>query len=136
MDHKTRLGPAAVFFTLIVIVAVMLVILTTATAIADSAMAERFASVTRTRYDLEAMGEDFLCEAAEAGARLEKIEGVEKAEDGGYLYTAEQSGYRIEIKISEPDADGSYKIISRKIVRDWKTEDPMNSIWHGPGSNQ
>ena len=135
MEHKTRLGPAAVFFTLVVIVTVMLVILTTATAIADTAMAGRFAAVTKTRYELEARGESFLCEAGEPGGKLAGSEGVEKTEKG-YMYSSELGGYRIEIEISEPGADGSYEVISRKIIRDWKTEDPMDNIWQGPSANK
>lgn len=151
MDHNIRLGPAAIFLTIVAIVLVMLALLTTATSLADSAMAERFASVTHTRYKLEAEGERFLAEAAEAGGYgnadsaeagsgrserpLSELEGAEQTEKG-YMFISELDGYRIEIEITEPDENGNYEILSRKTVRIWETADPMNNIWQGSTANQ
>lgn len=131
MNHNIRLGPAAIFLTVVSIVLVMLSLLTAATSIADSAMAARFASVTQTRYRLEAEGEAFLAEAAEADEdALSGIEGTEKTE-AGYSFSSELNGYRIEIEITDPGRDGSYEILSRRTVRIWEVPDPVNSIWQG-----
>ena len=64
MTHKTRLGPIAVFLTIVTMVVTTLALLTIATSNADRVMAGRFANITQTRYELEADGEKFLAAAA------------------------------------------------------------------------
>ena len=63
MSHKIRLGPIAVFLAVITAVLATLAILTVSTARADAVLAERFAQVTKLRYELEAEGSRFLAEA-------------------------------------------------------------------------
>ena len=60
MDHKVRLGPIAIFLTVVAIILSTLSILSVATTNADMVLAERFAAVTKERYALEAKGERFL----------------------------------------------------------------------------
>ena len=54
MNHRTRLGPLAIFLAVVVMVITTMAVLTIATSNADRTMAKRFASVTQTRYQLEA----------------------------------------------------------------------------------
>ena len=58
--HKIRLGPIAIFLVVVAIILTTLATLTLATTNADKVMAERFASVTAVRYELEAQGQQFL----------------------------------------------------------------------------
>ena len=74
MVHKTRLGPIAVFLTIVAMVITTLALLTVATSNADRVMAGRFANITQTRYELEADGERFI--AAVAAGNAESMEGV------------------------------------------------------------
>ena len=134
MDHKIRLGPIAIFLTIVAIVLSTLAMLTAATAGADKAMAERFASVTSTRYQLEADGNTFLKEFDETiaqGGDPASLEGVESAQGGGYNYTVERDGYRLEVSLSPLDALGHYSITVWKIHKIWNSEDPMNNVWKG-----
>ena len=128
MDHKTRLGPIAVFLTIVAMVITTLALLTVATSNADRVMAGRFANITQTRYELEAGGERFL-----AGAAAGDVSGIVGAEgaDGEYSYTEEKDGYRIEVTVSGTDEDGSPIITKWKLSRIWQSSDPIDNIWQG-----
>lgn len=128
MTHKTRLGPLAIFLVIVTMVITTLAVLTVATSQADVTMARRFADITQIRYGLEAQGEEFLSYAAEGMAG--SMEGV-TATDGGYEYTAEDGGYRLEVAVAGPDAAGRYEVTKWKLTKIWNGEDPMNSIWPG-----
>ena len=117
MTHKTRLGPIAIFLTIVVMVITTLAVLTVATSNADRIMAGRFAGVTKVRYELEADGQRFLSEAAAGGTEL--------------TFEEEKDGYRIEVEITQPDADGNFEINRWKISKIWNGEDPINNIWPG-----
>lgn len=117
MAHKTRLGPIAIFLTIVVMVITTLAVLTVATSNADRIMAGRFAAVTQTRYELEADGQRFLSEAAGGGTEL--------------TFKEEKNGYRIEVEITRPDADGNFEINRWRISKIWNADDPINNIWPG-----
>ena len=68
MSHKIRLGPVAVFLSVVAVVLTTLAVLTIATSNADKVMAERFAKVTQIRYELENEGEKYLMAIDEAVA--------------------------------------------------------------------
>lgn len=140
MDHKTRLGPVAIFLTIVAMVITTLAVLTVATSNADRVMAGRFASITQTRYELEAGGERFL--AAAASGDITGIEGAQAgpiAEDEGaqadgntaYSYVSEKDGYRLEVEITEPDAAGNFEITKWKVSRIWNSKDLISDIWQG-----
>ena len=140
MDHKTRLGPVAIFLTIVAMVITTLAVLTVATSNADRVMAGRFASITQTRYELEAGGERFL--AAAASGDITGIEGAQAgqiAEDEGaqadgntaYSYVNEKDGYRLEVEITEPDAAGNFEITKWKVSRIWNSKDLIGDIWQG-----
>ena len=133
MRHRIRLGPAAVFLTVMVMVMTVLALLTVSTSSADLAMAQRFASVTQTRYALEADGQEFLADAAAAaagGEDISKIDGV-TAKNGSYLFEKESDGYRLQIEISQPDSSGSFELLSHRLSRIWDPDDPVKDIWQG-----
>ena len=125
MTHKTRLGPVAVFLTIVTMVVTTLALLTIATSNADRVMAGRFANITQIRYELEADGERFLADASAGDLSSAK------ASDGGYLFTEEKDGYRLEVRITEPDGSGGFDITRWKVNRIWQSADPINNIWQG-----
>lgn len=133
MNHKTRLGPVAIFLTVVAMVITTLALLTLATSNADRTMSGRFASVTQTRYRLEADGELFLSEAARGtgfgdGYASEKT--VNRTAEG-YEFYEELNGYSITVEISEPDSEGQIEVLSWKLSKLWNSEDPINDIWPG-----
>ena len=128
MTHKTRLGPLAIFLVIVTMVITTLAVLTVATSQADVTMARRFADITQIRYGLEAQGEEFLSHAAEGTAG--GMDGV-TATDGGYEYTAEDGGYRLEVAVAGPDDTGRYEVTKWKLTKIWNGDDPFNSLWPG-----
>ena len=134
MNHKIRLGPIAVFLAVVAVVLSTLAVLTTATTNADKVLAERFASVTHTKYELESKGERFLQaydEAFERGSQgLDVVLPTEPVEDG-FRTRIEQDGYVLEIVVSAPDDNGDYEIRKWQITKIWNADTPMNNIWLG-----
>lgn len=133
MSHKIRLGPIAIFLTIVTIVLATLAVLTTATTNADKVMAERHAKVTKARYELEAKGEGFLAsfdnQAAKGRIDAKKL-GAKKTKDG-YKKTISGEGYTLEIVLKEPDKKGGYEIAEWKLKKKWNEEDPYNKVWKG-----
>ncbi len=133
MNRKTRLGPVAIFLAVVVMVITTMAILTIATSNADRTMARRFASVTQTRYQLEADGERFLSEAANihaAGGDYAKAE-VIGTTDSGYRFYEELNGYSITVEITVPDENGRFDILLWKVSKLWNADDPLKDIWSG-----
>ena len=140
MSTKIRLGPVAVFLTVVSAVLATLAILTFSTARADEVLAKRFASVTQTRYALEADGNRFLAEldkAAQEGADLTDagiasgIPGAEALPEGeGVRYTSEREGYTLTVE-AVPDGSGGFRIGKWKITKEWTEEDPFDDLWLG-----
>ena len=124
MNHKIRLGPIAIFLVVVAIILTTLATLTLATTNADRIMAERFASVTAIRYELEAQGEQFLRDYDEAVA-------AGNAAGADRVTTIEQNGYTLEIEVSEPDANGNFEIVKWQLDKDWEADDPFHHIWKG-----
>ena len=129
MTHKTRLGPIAIFLVIVTMVITTLAVLTVATSNADMTMARRFADITQVRYELEAQAEEFLSNVGMPGAAAQ-MDGVTET-GNGYEYTAENEGYRLEVAVTGPDADGSYEVTKWKLTKIWNASDPMNSLWPG-----
>ena len=121
MKHRIRLGPIAVFLTVIAIVLVTLATLTVATARADDLLADRFARVTALRYELAAEGERFLAEA-DAGTLPE---GAYESEEGTWVCEKEKDGYRLSVEV-QPDTG---EVITFKISKIWTEEDPFEDLW-------
>lgn len=132
MNHKTRLGPIAIFLIVIAMVITTMGLLSLATSNADRMMAGRFASVTSTRYQLEADGERFIsdaCKAASEGSEPE--DGRVSRTENGYLFYEELNGYSITAEITAPDSEGRHEVVEWKISKLWDAEDPVNDIWPG-----
>ena len=133
MNHRTRLGPIAIFLAVVVMVITTMALLTLATSNADRTMALRFASVTQTRYQLEADGEKFISDAARAyaeGSAFDPGDNGKVTEDGLEFYE-EAEGYSITVRISEPDSGGRYEVLEWKVSKLWNSDDPVNNIWQG-----
>ena len=124
MNHKLRLGPIAIFLVVVAIILTTLATLTLATTNADKVMAERFAAVTANRYELEAEGQQFLRDFDEkaAGGTVTEQDRQTKIE---------RDSYTLEIRVSEPDANGDYKIEKWDLKKNWKADDPFTHIWKG-----
>ena len=133
MSHKIRLGPIAVFLTVIAVVLSTLAMLTAATSHADKVLAERFAYVTKIRYEIEAEGEQFVRdfdEASRAGAVDAALLGASETEEG-YEKTIEKEGYSLTVEVSAPDAKGDFEITKWKLSKNWNADDPLDDLWKG-----
>ena len=130
MNHRTRLGPLAIFLAVVVMVITTMAVLTIATSNADRTMAKRFASVTQTRYQLEADGERFISEAANAHASGGAYASAEVT-DRGYEFYEELNGYSITVAITVPDENGKYELLEWKVSKLWNADDPVKDIWNG-----
>ena len=124
MSHKIRLGPIAIFLVVVTIILTTLATLTLATTGADRVMAERFASVTAFRYELEAEGQQFLRD-------YDKQIAAGTPTDRSRTATFEKDGYTLTVTVSAPTADGSYQIETWDLKKDWKADDPLQHIWNG-----
>ena len=113
MNHKLRLGPIAIFLVVVAIILTTLATLTLATTNADKVMAERFAAVTANRYELEAEGQQFLRDFDEKAAAGTVTEQDRQTK-------IERDSYTLEIRVSEPDANGDYKIEKWDLKKNWK----------------
>ena len=133
MAHKLRLGPIAVFLTVVAIVLTTLATLTIATSRADAVLAERFATMTAIRYSLEKEGNEFLYEVTqklENGASLNSISDLNRTDDGMYEYKAEKDGYELKIRLA-PEGSDSFSIEEWKITKIWNEEELSQDIWLG-----
>lgn len=133
MSRKLRLGPVAIFLTVVAIVLATLAVLTQATSHADLVLAQRFANVTEIRYALEEEGQRYLMEvdeAVEAGDFSAESVGAETLDSGNISRVIEKDGYTLTIEITKP-ARGKYEIKEWKISREWTEEDPFDNIWQG-----
>ena len=122
MNHRIRLGPIAIFLVVIAIILTTLAVLTLSTTNADKVMAERFAFVTSLRYELEAEGQQYLQQYAESAKAGDRIAGNK---------TIEKDGYTLNIRLTDPDAEGNFEISEWEITKNWKAEDPFDNIWKG-----
>lgn len=133
MAHKLRLGPIAVFLTVVAIILTTLATLTIATSRADAVLAERFATMTAIRYSLEKEGNEFLYEVTqklENGTSLNNISDLNRSGDGMYEYKAEKDGYELKIRLA-PEGSDSFSIEEWKITKIWNEEELSQDIWLG-----
>lgn len=133
MAHKLRLGPIAVFLTVVTIILTTLATLTIATSRADAVLAERFATMAAIRYSLEKEGNEFLYEVTqklENGTSLNSISDLNRTGDGMYEYKAEKDGYELKIRLA-PEGSDSFSIEEWKITKIWNEEELSQDIWLG-----
>ena len=131
MSHKMRLGPIAIFFTIVAAVLATLAILTISTSRADVALAQRFAQTTAVRYALEADGNRFLAVLEESPGDVASMDGVEVLENGNYQYTTGKDDYHLTVEVSQDPTQGTYEIVSWKMNKDWDERDAMGELWGG-----
>ena len=129
MGTKIRLGPIAVFLTIIAAVLASLAMLTVATSRADARLAERYADVTKLRYELEADGSRFVKEAEEYHAGQAALPAGSTQMENGLAYTKEKDGYSLEISLA--DIGTGYDITGWKLRKLWEEDDPMKDLWPG-----
>ena len=133
MEHKIRLSPFAVFLSVIAIVLTTLAVLTIATTHADKVMAQRFASVTAVRYELEKDGQMFLYEldrALESG-NADLPEGLVREEDGSFRWQTQKEGYVLQVSLKINEAKQSYRVTGWELKKEWSGSDPIYEIWQG-----
>jgi len=129
MGTKIRLGPIAVFLTIIAAVLASLAMLTVATSRADARLAERYADVTKLRYELEADGSRFVKEAEAFHAGNGQLPEGSAQTENGLSYTKEKDGYSLEIELA--DIGTGYEITGWKLRKLWVEDDPMEDLWPG-----
>ena len=125
-----RLGPIAIFFTIVAAVLATLAILTVSTSRADVVLAERFANTTAIRYELEADGNRFLEAMDTDPAAAAAMEGVTQLENGNTQFTAEKDTYTLTVEVAPQEADG-YEVVGWKIHKEWDEGDAMGELWGG-----
>ena len=133
VDRKLRLGPMAVFLTVVAIILTTLATLTIATSRADVVLAERFADMTAIRYSLEKEGNEFLYEVAqklEKGSSLNSISELKRTADGLYEYKAEKDGYELSIRVGS-SGGSDFTIEEWKITKIWNEEELSQDVWLG-----
>ena len=133
MNDRLRLGPVAVFLTVVAVILTVLATLTIATANADAVLADRFAEMTQIRYKLEEEGNRFLFEtaqAADAGTPLSRIGGLKETEPGIFEYRSQEEGYEIVIRLRDRGGE-PFDIEEWKIAKIWQEEDLNRDVWAG-----
>ena len=112
-----KLGPLALLLTVISICLTTLSILTFTTAGADLRLAQRYADTVKTRYALEAQGQEYL-------SQLPAASGNEAVE-----HTLEQDNMRLTIRVV-PDGTG-FRVESWRMERIWEEDTDIGNIWPG-----
>ena len=135
MEHRIRLSPFAVFLSVIAIVLTTLAVLTIATAHADKVMAQRFASVTAVRYELEKDGQMFLRELDQAlqNEDADLPEGLVQEEDGLWSWQVEKDGYVLWVGLKIDEKKHRYQVNGWEVKKQWSGSDPIYDIWQGQG---
>ncbi len=120
-----RLGPLAVLLTVVAISLSTLAILTFSTARADKALAERFASSVKIRYELEKEGNRFI-ERLYSDPAVSSDPSV-TIEDDRMVYTLSKEGYTLTITAAK---DGG-ALSKWQIRKEWEHEDRIDNLWGG-----
>ncbi len=131
MSHKMRLGPIAIFFTIVAAVLATLAMLTVSTSRADVVLAQRFAQTTSIRYALEADGNRFLAALDTSPQEALAMDGAEVLENGNYRYTTGQDTYHLTIEVTQNPDLNTYEVISWRMNKDWDENDAMGELWGG-----
>ena len=131
MSHKMRLGPIAIFFTIVAAVLATLAMLTVSTSRADAVLAQRFAQTTSIRYALEADGNRFLAALDTSPQEALAMDGAEVLENGNYRYTTGQDTYHLTIEVTQNSDLNTYEVISWRMNKDWDENDAMGELWGG-----
>lgn len=130
MKHvPIKLGPLALLLTVISICMTTLGILAFATARADWNLAQKYADTVGTRYALEAQGQRFLRDAAEAwqeGGMPEGFAGTRTGEDGVVSKIFEEGEFSLRIEIVSEG--GGLRVVSWRINREWEPDAEMD-LW-------
>ena len=133
MNGRIKLGPLAVFIVIVAIIMSVLALLTFVTSKADMITAEKYASVTGIKYELDKKGNEFLCELDDMlknGGTAEMMEGVSPAGKGLYRHTESVDIYTLTVDF-EVNGD-SYSVNRWKISREWQEDDSMGNLWQRP----
>ena len=127
-----KLGPLALLLTLISICLTMLAILNYTTARADLRLAERYADTVRTRYALEAEGQEYLSGLRALPAEDAAALAEEKADADGVVWTTfEKDGSRLLVGVRLEA--GEPVIEAWRHDRIWEQDEDMTDLWEGPG---
>lgn len=125
-----RLGPLALLMTVVSICLTILSILTLTTAGADLRLAEKYADSTKTKYALEAQGQEFLRDTDDAladGRDPASLDGVKRSSNG-YTREIKKDGYTLTVSFTAEG--GSYEITDWKLTKEWEENTDIN-VWSG-----
>ena len=120
-----KLGPLAILLTVICICMTALAILTFTTARADMNLASTYAGTVKTRYALEAEGQEFLAEALKEGA----VPAGTGLKDGIYTKTFEKDGAYLRIAFTFDS--GRYEIREWIHGKHWEPDESAGNLWDG-----
>ena len=121
-----KLGPLAILLTVVAICMTVLAILTFTTARADMNLAETYADTVKTRYELEAEGQEFMGNVARG---VVVLEAATELEDGIYTKTFERDGSYLKIGFTLTGAQ--YEIVEWRHGKQWEPDESMGDLWDG-----
>ena len=121
-----KLGPLAVLLTVISICMTVLAILAFSTGGADMRLAETYADTVKTRYELEAEGQEFMGRVAQGTVVLDA---AAELKDSVYTKTFERDGSYLKIGFTLEG--GGYGIVEWRHGKQWEADDSMGDLWDG-----
>ena len=131
--NRIRLGSVTLLFSVIIICVSVLAVLSISTAVADSAMAERFAQETETTYSLENDAQARISEIADVFAQYhgEAVdflpEYAEVADENTVLFSVQNEKKIISVMLSIGD-DYSLSVSSWKETPLWTEDNEINVL--------
>ncbi len=122
-----RLTPLALLLTVISICLTVLGILTYTTARADMNLAETYAETVRTRYELEARGQNWI------GGLAASADGpTEPAPDGdGVIREEFRSDDGLILHAGAVIEDGAPRIVEWRFEHEWEEDTSIGKLWDG-----
>lgn len=134
MGHGgVRLGPLALLLAVVSICVETLCILAISTASADLRIAERYADMVKTRYELETQGQVFLGEAREAvrsGGTLAMLPDTRTDGDGITWKEIWKNDYSLTAGIRTSE-DGEISVVCWQMGRVWENQTDNGNLWNG-----
>ncbi len=121
-----RLTPLSLLLTVISICMTVLGILTYTTARADMNLAKTYAETVRTRYELEARGQNWIGDMAAA----DELTGLTPDEDG-VIREEFRSDDGLVLHAGAVIEDGRPRIVEWRFEHEWEEDTSIGRLWDG-----
>ena len=125
-ELPVRLTPLALLLTVISICMTVLGILTYTTARADMNLAKTYAETVRTRYELEARGQNWIGDMAAA----DELTGLTPDEDG-VIREEFRSDDGLVLHAGAVIEDGRPRIVEWRFEHEWEEDTSIGRLWDG-----